>query len=1558
MKTLQRSIAPTSLILAISLFFSATQIVLGQAATDTWVGNTDTNFGTAANWTPGAVSPGNTLLFGNAGSSGSSLFNNLTAGTAIDGITFNGSSSFILSGNGILITGQTNLNTVAITNESPVPETNDLPLALDWGYYTFTSPNAGSIALNSSLTLNSPGSVAYFDANNTSSVLVNDTENGGPGLISSLGGAGLIYSSTLTGSNNPFAGLAAMSGTSITTYGFASPSGTTVAAAGAIGSTTASGAQNVELTANASGNYTLNGGAGTTYFNTIYLNNVSGNNTLTNGSAAGAQTIVLGANTANGVGGFYLQPMNNASVTKSLSIGSGASTLLTAGTTSAGGVIVLGVNGYTGTNIESGNPGYNVQLNASPTNNSAGGPVSIVKVGNGLVRFTTLSTYTNIGFSGGTYVLQGVYEAGAPQDFGTGPAYVASGATLYLNNGGIYTNPIYLSPGQGYAYSPSNNNFLEPGVFYGALALNGGDVFTNTLTLLGPPTTYNNSSGPTAANPGDRIGATAAVSVTNSGQITGPGTLELNGAHTWTMVLANPITSGPGTNNFQGGVIVDALATHAINIDLKMGANNQLAGGNVTLVAPTATTYARFDLNATSQTIGALIGTGSTPQTNQLCNLAGSGAATLTMGAGNASGIFSGSTTDSGTAPLGLIKIGTGTQTLDNTGGGLFGYHGNTTVSNGTLALTGSLTIPNTPLITVAAPATLDASGDASGLTIGSAQTLNCVGTVNGTLAINGTVESLDAIGTLTNNGSTILNGGGTNIWYVNNFSGTPGRDPGYSQLNVQGSLQINSTSLNPFVINITSLTSGDVAGSAANFNVNANGSWVIATASGGINNFTSSSQFSILTSAFANAPSSSLQWSVSVTNSTNLVLNYTAFNVITTAPADSTNNAGSTATFTAGSTTGIQPVTYTWYQNGNLLVNTGGSAGGGTVNIITNGAGTSSTLSIIGVQDADTAGDISVTVSDSASHTASVGATLTVIDAPYNPNVTQSGASVDVNLGGYSGGGRTYLSATANGGIDGVTPDFTYQWYLGTNLIMGGTNAVLPINLAATASGNYTVVISNSAGSVTSSATSIGPVTSVPGQMIFEPFDSYVNNGSAGGGALNDTFSAAAGFTNLFNQLTGEPSYWTIAGTPPKYSGVNINGMAGAPGSTGENQFGGEYPWPGLGGDSPNEFYWTATTTLTRLRVTTNGSSLFAVGGANTNIYFSFTMSIVSLGSGSFDGTQSVFGGFATSAGSSACGLEFWTWIVSGGASQVMVGVGKGNGTTVNNPTQGVNINPPNVAWGAPNSSPLGNDVWTQQAIFVVGCYTVVDGPGHSNDTVTLWINPPSNSYYASTPPTPYLGPTNFGGTVANSTPADFVLMNDYAPASHRITDLRIGTTWASVTPPSAPTLILGNVYAPVGTTVTLASQDAGNPVTGGYGWQFDGGPALSDGPTGHGGSSITGSSTGTLVISNIQSGDYGLYTVNGTNIDLSPALTGNLVGSTTALVTGEPPSLKALRSGANVVIQWPTNWLGYVLEQTPSVSSVSWTTNSLPPYAVSGTNNEVIVPASGAEFYRLINP
>ena len=79
---------------------------LASAAPDTWLGANGASWGSAGNWdTANPPNPGDSLIFGSSG--GGTLINNLTDGTAFDGLTFNGSATFTLNGpSSVLLSGQ------------------------------------------------------------------------------------------------------------------------------------------------------------------------------------------------------------------------------------------------------------------------------------------------------------------------------------------------------------------------------------------------------------------------------------------------------------------------------------------------------------------------------------------------------------------------------------------------------------------------------------------------------------------------------------------------------------------------------------------------------------------------------------------------------------------------------------------------------------------------------------------------------------------------------------------------------------------------------------------------------------------------------------------------------------------------------------------------------------------------------------------------------------------------------------------------------------------------------------------------------------------------------------------------------------------------------------------------------------------------------------------------------------------------------------------------------------------------------------------------------------
>ncbi len=185
---------------------------------------------------------------------------------------------------------------------------------------------------------------------------------------------------------------------------------------------------------------------------------------------------------------------------------------------------------------------------------------------------------------------------------------------------------------------------------------------------------------------------------------------------------------------------------------------------------------------------------------------------------------------------------------------------------------------------------------------------------------------------------------------------------------------------------------------------------------------------------------------------------------VITAQPSSLTVNPSANATFKVVAT-GAAPLTYQWYKDGSLL----------------SGA-TAQSLVLSKVQSAD-AGQYRVMVSNTAGSVASEAATLTVNQAPV---IVEQPASLSVVQGSSAA-----FSVTANG-----TDPMYYQWRANGAKIAGATNAIF--NLAKVQSSNavnYSVVITNVVGSVTSAVASLTVI--VPPVFTTQPASQAVTVGS-----------------------------------------------------------------------------------------------------------------------------------------------------------------------------------------------------------------------------------------------------------------------------------------------------------------------------------------------------------------------------------------------------------------------------------------------------------------------------
>jgi type II secretory pathway component GspD/PulD (secretin) len=159
----------------------------------------------------------------------------------------------------------------------------------------------------------------------------------------------------------------------------------------------------------------------------------------------------------------------------------------------------------------------------------------------------------------------------------------------------------------------------------------------------------------------------------------------------------------------------------------------------------------------------------------------------------------------------------------------------------------------------------------------------------------------------------------------------------------------------------------------------------------------------------------------------------------ITTQPASQTVISGNNATFsvTAG---GTPPLGYQWFFNGSVI----------------EGA-TEANYTITGVT-ATNEGSYTVVITNSCGNATSSVAALTVV---FPPSIAaQPAGQMVVN------GSNATFSVKAEG-----TPPLSYQWYFNGNAINGATDADYTITGVTTNNqGDYSVVITNACGSVTSS--------------------------------------------------------------------------------------------------------------------------------------------------------------------------------------------------------------------------------------------------------------------------------------------------------------------------------------------------------------------------------------------------------------------------------------------------------------------------------------------------------
>lgn len=226
----------------------------------------------------------------------------------------------------------------------------------------------------------------------------------------------------------------------------------------------------------------------------------------------------------------------------------------------------------------------------------------------------------------------------------------------------------------------------------------------------------------------------------------------------------------------------------------------------------------------------------------------------------------------------------------------------------------------------------------------------------------------------------------------------------------------------------------------------------------------------------------------------------------ITNQPQSLTNNATTTASFTVGAS-GTSPV-YQWFRNGtNLLTDLGNISGSATTNLtLTN---------VLAAAD----GTYTVVVSNAAGSVTSQPATLVVID----PVIFVQPVGV-TNITG--------STVSFNVGAVGTQPLY-YQWFQNHSPLFGDTSSNLTLTgIADSDAGTYTVVVTNSVGSITSAPAML---VTVPPLIVTQPTNLVVNLGQPASFSVN--VDGQTPFTyqwqmNLANILNATNRILTIAST------------------------------------------------------------------------------------------------------------------------------------------------------------------------------------------------------------------------------------------------------------------------------------------------------------------------------------------------------------------------------------------------------------------------------------------
>jgi autotransporter-associated beta strand protein len=657
------------------LVFAGGIMPSAKATTDTWQGNTSTNWNTAANWLAGSVpAASDTLVFTNAGSAGAGLNNDIAAGRVFNGVIFtNGAGAFMISGNTFGLNG-------TIANFSTnVQNLNANIILTNAGIINASATNiliGGNISDNGSncnLTLNGGKGVTLSGSNsfggtlaiNSGTVLIiSSTNNLGGGTNLTFGGNSSSSISTAASVKIPANDQVAV-GTGSTASFTSSSSGKVFEIAakitGAGGAKVGSSSGTVRFSNDAS-DYTGNFSTG---YGTIEFTSVANGGSP---SALGAGTGSFTIGNSLSVGTFRFIGVTNCATTRAIvwSATSGTLNLDASGGGTvaflAGGALRSGSGNIT-LNLQGSNSGTNT-LAQIINDGAASGTTTLAKSGLGNWVLTAANTFSaGVNLNGGNLQVVSTENSGVSGPLGNSGAINFNGGTLQFSAANTFDYSPRFSTAAGQAFSFDGNG--------------------QTVTLA---TALNSSNGTLTVNsalPGGKI-ILARTNILSGVTVLG-GTLSVSNDATLGLttnyVVLNGGTLSPATNFHYNINRTLALGTSGGTLDIPAGVtltfdgNMYDSGGSGSLVKNGAGTLAM----STYASSPYVTYTGNTVISNGTLSVSGSGV----IGASNNLVIASGATFDVTGVSSGYT-LG-GAQTL--------------VAGNGTSVVKGKLTLPSTAVL-------------------------------------------------------------------------------------------------------------------------------------------------------------------------------------------------------------------------------------------------------------------------------------------------------------------------------------------------------------------------------------------------------------------------------------------------------------------------------------------------------------------------------------------------------------------------------------------------------------------------------------------------------------------------------------------------------------------------------------------------------------------------------------------------------------------------------------------------------------------------------------------